>query len=182
LPVYVKDVMSKPVLTIDINSTAKLAGEIMKKARKYALVVTKSGKAVGIVTDSDLIKKVIAKNAKPSRIKIKNIMSKPLVTISSSDSIIEATSKMKRSKIKRIVVVDGGKLAGILSATDIARVSPELLDILEFKLTTREEEPEIREKSTSGICENCGNYSTDLRNVNGQWLDEDCREELESEE
>jgi len=56
------------------------------------------------------------------------------------------------------------------------------VDILEFKLNTREEQPEIREKSTSGICENCGNYSADLRNVQGQWLDEDCREELESED
>jgi len=182
LPIYVKDIMSKPVLTIDVNSTAKAAGRAMKKARKYALIVTKSGKAIGIVTDSDLIKKVVAKNSKPSGIKIKNVMSTPIVIISSDDTITEATRKMKRSSIKRLAVVDGGRLVGILSSTDIARVSPEMVDILEFKLNTREEQPEIREKSTSGICENCGNYSADLRNVQGQWLDEDCREELESED
>jgi len=179
MPLYVKDIMSKPVVTIDVNSNAKSAGDMMKKRRRYALIVLKGNKAIGIVTDSDLIKNVVAKNAKPSEIKVTNVMSKPLVVISSAENVTEAARKMKRSRIKRLAVVDSGKLVGILSATDIARVSPELVDILEFKLSTREGPPEIREKFTSGICENCGNYSPDLRNVNGQWIDENCREELE---
>jgi len=179
MPVYVKDIMSKPVVTIDENKNAKIAGGIMKQNRRYALIVTKKSKPIGILTDSDLIKKVVAKNLIPSSVKVSKIMSKPLVTISSHEAILEAARKMKRSNIKRLAVVDEGRLVGILASTDIARVSPELVDILEFKLKSTLSEPEIREKFTSGICENCGNYSADLKFEGGQWLCEDCKTELE---
>jgi CBS domain-containing protein len=179
MPAYVGEIMSKPVVTIDESKNAKAAGELMKKERKYALVVLRKNKPIGIITDSDLIKKVVAKNLTPSSVKVSKIMSKPLVTIPSNESVAEAARKMKRNNMKRLVVVDGSKLVGILSSTDIARVSPELNDILEFKLNSTMSEPAIKEKFTSGICENCGNYSSDLRFDGGQWICEECRGELE---
>ena len=176
--IFVKDIMDKP-LTIDENRNVKFAGEVMRKTRRDSLIVVRKGKPIGILTDSDLIKKIIAKNRKPSSIKVKAVMARPLVTSSPGDTILDATRKMKRSNIKRIAVLDGGKLVGVLSLSDIARSSPEMIDLLEYKLKMREHPTEIREKFTSGICENCGNYSADLRNVDGQWLDEACIEELE---
>jgi signal-transduction protein with cAMP-binding, CBS, and nucleotidyltransferase domain len=134
---------------------------------------------VGILTDSDLIKKIIAKNKKPSSVKVKSIMSSPLVTSKPDETILEATRKMKRNNIKRLPVIENGKLVGILSLSDIAKSSPEMIDLLEYKLKMREYPTEIKEKFTSGICESCGNYTDDLRNVNDKWLCETCREELE---
>ncbi|MEM5844334.1 MAG: CBS domain-containing protein [Candidatus Aenigmatarchaeota archaeon] len=181
MPVLVKDIMSRPAVTIEENKSAKVAGELMKKKRKGALIVVRKGKPVGIITDSDLIRKVVAKNLKPSEVKVKDIMSKPLVTIGPEENIIEASRKMKRSNIKRLPVVENGKVVGVLSLTDIAKTSPEMLDLLEYRLRMREEPFGIKEKFTSGICENCGNYSERLTEVNNQWVCEDCKDELESE-
>ena len=181
MAILVKDVMIKPVLSIDLNKTAKNAGEILKRTRRDSLIVTKNGKPIGIVTDTDLIKKVVAKNQVPIKVKVKNLMSTPLVTISKENNILEATRKMKRNNIKRLAVVEGSKLVGIVSLSDIARNSPEVIDLLEFKLQSKELPTEIKEKSTSGICDSCGNYSSDLQNMNEQWICESCREESESE-
>ncbi|MFH0711283.1 MAG: CBS domain-containing protein [Candidatus Aenigmatarchaeota archaeon] len=181
MPVSVKDIMTKP-LTVDMEKTVKAAGELMRVNRRAAVIVTKKNQPVGLLTDSDLIKKIIAKDIKPSTVKVKDVMSKPLVTIKPGDSMLEASRKMKRSNIKRLIVMDNCKIVGMISLSDIARTSPEMLDLLEYKLKMRESSPEIKERFTSGICDSCGNYNDDLELERGQWLCEDCKEELESSE
>jgi len=177
MTILVKDVMIGEVLSVDLNKSAKNAGEILRRTRRDTLIVTKNGKPIGIVTDTDLIKKVVAKNLLPSKVFVKSVMSAPLVVISKDNNILDAMRKMRRNNIKRLVVTDGSKLVGILSLSDIARNSPEVIDLLEFKLQTKDSPTSIKEKTTSGICENCGNYSSDLQNSDDQWLCEDCREE-----
>jgi signal-transduction protein with cAMP-binding, CBS, and nucleotidyltransferase domain len=174
--------MIKPVLKIDINKNVRDAGKTMAQARRGTLIVTKGNNPIGIITDSDVIKKVVAKNLKPSSIKVKQLMSKPLITVDPEDTVLDATRKMKKNNVKRLPVVSEGKLIGVISATDIARTSPELLDILEFKLKTRESPITIQEATTSGICDSCENYHDDLKKVGNQWLCEYCREDLEEEE
>jgi len=181
LPIYVKDIMVKPVITIDQEKTVKQAGELMKKTRRGCLIVTKKGKPVGILSDSDIIKRVVAKNLLPSKVKVKKVMSSPLITIGPDEDILNAVRKIKKNNIHRLPVISEGKLVGLISLSDIARTSPEMLDLLEYRIKMKSFEPEIREKSTSGICDSCDNYSDDLKNVNGQWLCESCREELEHE-
>lgn len=171
--------MIKSVLTIDVNKNAKNAGEIMRRTRMDALIVTKNKKPIGIVTDSDLIKKIIAKNIKPSSIKISRLMSKPLVTVKPEETVVNAVRKMKKSNIKRLPVVSEGKLVALISLSDIARTSPDMVDLLEYKLKMKEIEPVIKERTTSGVCDSCGAYSEELQNIDGQWICEDCREEVE---
>ena len=181
MPIMVKDIMLKP-LTVDVEKTVKAAGELMRTNRRDAVIAVKNNHPVGLLTDSDLIKKIIAKDIKPSSIKVQDVMSKPLVTVKPSDSMLVASRKMKHSNIKRLIVMDDGKLVGIISLSDIARSSPEMIDLLEYKLKMREGPPEIREKFTSGICDSCGNYEENLELERGQWLCGDCREESESSE
>ncbi len=180
--VRVKDIMVSPVVTIEENKTAKEAGERMKKTRRGALIVTRKGKPIGIVTDSDLVRKVVARDLKASSIKVKDIMSKPLVTVRPKEDILEATRKMKKSNIKRLPVVEKGKLVGVISLTDIAKTSPEMLDLLEYRIKMKETPFEIKEPKTAGLCENCGNYSENLTYVNDRWLCEECKDELEETE
>jgi CBS domain-containing protein len=184
LPVTVKDVMTKKVIAIDESKSVKNAAELLKKHRKGALIVLKKNRAIGILTDTDIINKVVYTNKKPSAVKIKDIMSKPIITVKPGDSLVDAARKMKRNNIKRLPVITEGSIVGIISAIDIAVTSPEMLDLLEYRLKSKEtpmETPmEILEKETSGICENCATYADSLQNLNGQWLCEDCREELES--
>ena len=179
MPVLVKDIMVKP-MSIDLNKTVKSAGLLMKKTRVGSLIVTKNNKPIGIITDSDIIKKIVAQDKKPSAIKIKDIMSAPLVVIPPNKTMLDATRKMKNNNIKRIPVVSKGKLVGIVTLSDIAKTSPEMLDLLEYRLKMKEFPMEIKEEFTSGICDSCGSYSEHLENVEGKWFCESCKDELES--
>jgi len=172
--------MSSPVVTIDVNKTAKDAAIMLKKMRKGCLIVTKKKNPVGILTSSDLVRKVVAKNLRPTQVKVKDVMSKPLIFVDPDETITSAAAKFKQNNIHRVPVIKNGKLVGILSYTDIAIVAPEMLDILEQRMKS-EEMPIIKEEITSGICENCGHFSENLRFKNGQWICETCREEMESE-
>jgi CBS domain-containing protein len=174
----VKEIMQPP-LTIGPDQNIKVAGEIMRKNRRYSLIVTKAGHPIGILTDSDLIKQVIARNKKPSSVKVSNVMSSPIVMISSDEDVIEAARKMKKNNIKRLPVVRKSKIVGMLELSDVARASPEMMDLLEYKIKMRDMQTEIVEPRTSGICDSCGDYFEDLKNANGKWLCESCRDELE---
>ena len=184
MSVTVRDVMTKNVIAIDENKNVKDAAALLKKHRKGALIVLRKSNAVGILTDTDIINKVVSLNKKPSSIKVKSIMASPLITVRPGDPLVEAARKLKRNNVKRLPVITEGSIVGIVSAIDIAVTSPEMLDLLEYRLKAKEtplESPlEIMEKETSGICENCGTYADSLQNMNGQWLCEDCREESES--
>lgn len=177
--VKVREIMQAP-LTIDFSKSSKVAGEIMKKNRRYSIVVTKGDMAMGIVTDSDLIKKIIAKDKTPSKVKVKEIMSKPLVTVSPEEDVMQAATRMKKNLVKRLVVVDGNEIMGVIELSDVARASPEMMDLLEFKLNVRDKMADIVEERTAGICESCSNYSSGLRKISdGRWICEDCRDDIE---
>lgn len=178
--IAVKEIMSKPPITISEDKTAKDAGILMKKVRKGLLVVVRGKKPVGVVSDTDLIMQVISKDKKASKVKIKDIMTAPFISINPNNNITEAVEKMKANNIHRLPVVNkNGKLLGVISLTDIARASPDMMYLLEYRLKMKERPFEIKEESISGICDSCGGYFEDLRNVEGKWLCESCRDELE---
>ena len=179
LVVTVKEIMSKPAHTIDVNKTAKEAATLMGKTRRGFLVVTKNGKPIGVVSDSDLIKKVVAKGLVSHKVKIRNVMNSPLVTIQAEEDITAAVRRMKNNNVHRLPVMESGKLTGVISLTDIARTSPEMLNLLEYRLKMKETPLEIKEKITSGICDSCGNFSERLSHKEGNWVCEDCTEEAE---
>lgn len=179
MPIKVKDVMSTPIIAIEETKTAKDAGNLMKKVRKGCLIITKKRKPVGILSDSDLIKKVIATDKKASKVLLTEIMSRPLVTVSPGDNILVAVRKMRKSNIHRLPVVEKGKVIGLLSLTDIAKTSPEMIDLLEDRLKMRETPFGLKEEFTSGICNSCENYNEELQNIEDKWVCEDCKEEME---
>ncbi len=183
MPLTVRDVMSSPVITIDQEKSVRTAAEVIANARVGCLVVVKENVPVGIVTKTDLVRKVVARDLKGSNVKVKEIMSSPLITVKPSDDILVAVERIKRNKIHRLVVVEKGKVVGIVSVGDIAVTSPEMLELLEYRLKLREmEAPKITERFLSGICEVCGNYSDRLINYNGQWICEECKEAFAEEE
>lgn len=179
MPVLVKEIMAKPVYTIDIDKTAQDAGKLMRKIRRGFLVVVKDKHPIGVVSDSDIIEQVIKKNIKASQLKIKTFMTEPVVFAEPDEDILTAVRKMKKNNIHRLPVIDNGKVVGVVSLTDIAHTSPEMLDLLEYRLKMKEMPFEIKEERTSGICDSCDQYSENLKNVSDQWLCEDCREEVE---
>lgn len=176
--IKVKDAMITRVITATPNHTVFEASKIMKKEDVGSIVIVEGSKPVGIVTREDIVDKVTAKDLKSSSVSIKNIMSKKLVTCSPDNSITEVAKLMSKYRYERIPVVSMGKLVGIISAREIARVAPALLEITTEHL--RMEEPSlIVEETTSGECELCGNYAEELYFVNDKWICESCRDEGE---
>ncbi|MEM1540268.1 MAG: CBS domain-containing protein [Candidatus Bathyarchaeia archaeon] len=183
----VRDVMSSPVITVDEDVTANRVAELMEKHELGCIIVTsKEGKPIGIITERDLVTRVLAKNVKPDTLKAKDVMTAPLITIEPDETISDAARKMSKLNIRRLGVVYKGQLIGILSSKDILAVMPELIETIQERAliegenlaqtTITEEEP-----SLAGYCDRCGGWSDILKEVDGEFLCEDCRAELESE-
>lgn len=130
LSLKVDDVMVKEVITIDENSTVKEAAEVMNKFEIGCLIAVRNGKAMGIITERDLLKRVVAEAKDVTKTKVKNIMSSPLVVVEPSMELEEAVNLMFQMKIKKLAVVDGKRLVGLISLTDIARFQPQMIKIL----------------------------------------------------
>jgi len=182
----VKDIMSNPVVTTEEEAPSNKVALLMDENKVGAVVVTnKEGQPLGIITERDLVIRVLSKNLKPDAVKAREIMTSPLVTIEPEATINEAAKRMSRIDIRRLGVLYKGNLVGIISSKDILGVMPELIEIIQERTRIEgagrsEETEEVEETPLSGYCDRCGVYSENLKDVNGQNLCEDCRIELET--
>lgn len=182
----VKDVMSSPVITTEEDASSNKVARLLDENKVGAVVVTsKQGKPLGIITERDLVVRVLAKNLEPDAAKAKDIMTSPLVTIEPEATISEAARKMSSLDIRRLGVLYKGNLEGLISSKDILSVMPELIEIIQERSRIEgaegsEEAEEAEEAPLTGYCDRCGVYSENLKDVNGQNLCEDCRIELET--
>lgn len=180
----VKDVMSSPVVTMDEDEASNKAAVTMDQNDLGCIIVTnKAGKSIGIITERDLVIRVLAKNLKPDTVKTKEIMTTPLVTIEPDATISEAARRMNRLDIRRLGVIYKGNLVGIISSKDILGVMPELIEIMQEKsrIEGAARTEEIEEVILSGYCDRCNMYSENLKEQNGQNICDECRIELEQE-
>jgi CBS domain-containing protein len=183
----VKDVMSSPAVTVQETAAANKVAELMKKHAYGCIIVgTKDGKPIGIITERDLVVRVLARNAKPDTVKAKEVMTAPLMTIEPDATISEAARRMSKLDIRRLAVIYKEKLVGIVSSKDVLGVMPELLETMQEKARIEgenmAEEAEEEPAPLAGYCDHCGVWSDNLKESDGQFFCEDCRVELESEE
>jgi len=141
----VEDVMVKEVITIDENLTVKEAAGIMNKFEIGCLIAVRKGKAMGIITERDLLKRVVAEAKDATETKVKDIMSSPLVVVEPSMELEDAVKMMFQMKIKKLPVVEGKRLVGLVSLTDIARFQPQMITILK-QLAKRQAAPKSMKK------------------------------------
>ena len=183
----VKDAMSSPVVSLDEEAPSNKIANIMdKNDLGCVIIINKAGKPIGIITERDLVLRVLTKNLKPDTVKAKDIMTSPLVTIEPEATISDAARRMSRLDIRRLGVLYKGNLVGVISSKDILGVMPELIEIIQEKTriesaSSSEETEGAEETPLSGYCDRCGVYSENLKDVNGQNLCEDCRIEVEQE-
>ena len=116
----VKEIMTKAVVTIGTGGTVLEAAKLMHQQNVGDLVVMDGGVVNGIVTERDLVRRVIAQR-KPLDAKISEVMSSPLITIEEDCSLRDAARKMIKYKIRRLPVTQDGKLVGIIATSDFAR-------------------------------------------------------------
>ncbi|HKI07950.1 MAG TPA: CBS domain-containing protein [Nitrososphaeraceae archaeon] len=115
----------KEIVTVvaDTGKTAQDVAQMMVKKRVGSvIIIDKKSHPIGIITERDIVKRVCLKNVAASRIKLEEIMSAPLITIMSYDSLDTASRIMVKNNIKRLVVLEeDNKITGLLSVTDITR-------------------------------------------------------------
>lgn len=181
----VKDVMSSPVITVDEDATVAKAAQLMAKGHIGCIIVaSKEEKPLGIITETDFVTRVLAKNIQPSKLTAKEVMTSPLITVDPDETLSETARRMSQLNIRRLGVMYKGKLVGIISSKDILAITPELIEIIQEKARI-ERGTAVEESSESaplaGYCEHCGGWSDDLTEVEGNFLCEECRIELKSE-
>jgi len=127
--IKVGDCMKTSLVTIDENASVYEAAELMTRKSVGSLLVKRTkGKIYALVTDADLVRKCVAK--RKMGLKVKDVASKPLVTIPPTADLSEAARVMGLKRIKRLVVVKDGRVSGIISETDIVQISPSLYDLI----------------------------------------------------
>lgn len=179
--VKAKDVMSTPVITVDESESSARVSELMVKHNVGSIIVVNRRKnPVGIITERDIVKRVVSRNLVPSKVKASEIMSRPLMTIDSATEITDAMKRMKASRVKRFVVMEKGNLTGIVSSSDILRITPTLIDIAGEK-SLAGVVPERERVGLAGYCDQCGAWSENLKQGDGSFLCEDCVSDIEEE-
>ncbi len=128
----VKDVMVRQVLTIDATQNAKNAARLMSKFGVSSLIVSSDDDIVGILTERDILVRVVSSGQDPATVTIGEIMSEPIIIVKPETPLDEAIKIMFRERIKKLPVMcreeERMKLVGILSITDVARLQPRLIE------------------------------------------------------
>ncbi len=137
LSLKVEDVMVREVISVSESSSVKEAVQIMNKFEIGCLIVTSEGKASGIVTERDVLKRIVAKVKDPNKTKVSEIMTSPLVVVEPNMDLDEAVKLMFQMKIKKLPVVVGKRLVGLVSLTDIARFQPQITSVLKQLAATK---------------------------------------------
>lgn len=117
----VRDIMTKQIVMIDHDKSALEAAKVMAEKGISSVFVVKDGQPVGIVSERDFIKKICAKELPIAQVKMADIMSKILTTADPETPIEVAVQRMVNHKIRRLPIMDGGKLVGIITVTDLAK-------------------------------------------------------------
>lgn len=117
----IREWMNSPVKTIHKEKSIREAARYMAKERIGALVVIdkEPDVAIGIITERDILDKVVARNRDPDKIKVFQVMSKNIVALPPDTPIIKATTLMSKHGCRRILVVENGKVVGILTSRDM---------------------------------------------------------------
>jgi len=174
--ITVKDLMTQNIISILPEMSVVESTRIMSTRDISSILIKTGDDYIGIFTDRDVMRKVVASGLDPNDTAVREIMSSPLITISEDAGIEEAAEKMRDRKIRRLVVIKEGVVVGIISESDIARVEPELhLLIREHSKLQLHLSSDIEDrKSFAGFCEECNNYSS-LEKIDGRWLCKECR-------
>jgi CBS domain-containing protein len=129
LSLKLKKIMVKDIVTVKANATVKAATELMNEYEIGCLLVVDDGKPVGILTERDLLKRIIHEGREPEKTEVNDVMSRPLIAAAPKMRGYDAAKLMFEQKIKKLPVVENGRLVGLVTLTDLIR-SEEVISLL----------------------------------------------------
>ena len=116
----VKEIMHG-VTKISFWSSVSEAARIMDERAIGSVLIEENGRVIGIMTERDILRKIVAKGKNPDKVKVKDIMNDPVTTIDANEDILEASRIMDEKKIRRLIVVENGQIVGKITANSISR-------------------------------------------------------------
>ncbi len=106
---------------VDSNVSISEAAKLMEQKLIGSILAEENNEVIGIMTERDILKKVVAKGKNPDEVKVKNIMNHPVLTIDANQDIVEASRIMDRKRIRRLIVTENDKIIGKVTANSISR-------------------------------------------------------------
>ncbi len=147
-------------------------------AHRISAVLVKDHKELkGILTDKDIVRKLVAENKNPLMLTVKEVMNTTVQTASPEQDIFEAMMKMVKYDINHLPVVNDGQLIGILTIKDVLKIEPQLFELLvdKFEIREAERKPINKISPAEGVCQTCGQYAEELFEQDGAKVCEGCR-------
>lgn len=172
----VGDAMTFNPISVAPDTTIVKCSKIMDEKHIGSLLIIKDKKLMGIITEYDIVRKVVAKLKDPSKITAKDIMVKKPITITPEKDIYDALVKLRDNDIRHLPVTIEKELKGFLTLKDILKIEPELFDLVVEDIVLREEEEKPLDNNfQSGICDSCHKFSSTLMEDGGLMLCRSCR-------
>lgn len=175
--VRVRDAMTRRPIEVSENISIKECAKLMRE-KDVGSVLVKNKKLLGIITEEDLVYKIIAEAKDIKKTKVRDIMVTRLITIEPDKDIYHALVKMNVNNIKRLPVMNKNKLVGILTIKDILKIEPELFEIVANRFILREEDSKPISSEKQDICQICGNFSEKIEEIDGILMCNNCKKEV----
>ena len=173
----VREAMSSPVISVDEGEDIVQVANRMREQKVGAVIVlNEHNLPVGIVTERDIVTRVVAEGVSPSTLLASKIMTSPLIMVEPDMNLLDAMQMMDKENIRRLGVIYKGDLVGVITDRSIIRFIPTIMEIMREQKEILSNSP-ITGGSTVGYCDRCEIYSTNLRAIDGEFLCEDCRVE-----
>ena len=171
------DIMKRAVINVKKNDSLTKIVKIMAQAQIGGVIVTEKREVIGILTEGDIVKDVLAAGLDYKKLVVEDLMKHPVRTISPDIDIEDAARIMRDLDIERLPVVDEkNKLIGLVTGRDLTLIEPALLELMKEKGMMEGYKAIQEQASLSGICERCSNYSEGLDRIGNKFLCGECRE------
>ena len=141
----VMDIMTNKPVTASRDMPLKDAAALLANEDVNSLLIVENNQPVGIVTDEDIVRKCVALGLDSKKLKVKDIASMDLTTISPDKDVYEALTLMREHNIRQLPVVESKKLIGFLTVKDILKIQPDLIDLWMENHEIREESRKMQE-------------------------------------
>lgn len=155
----VGDAMTVKPILVGPETTIEDAAIKMQIQKVGSLLIAEGSNLLGIITEKDLVDKVLAKSIDPKKTKTKDIMTKVVHSVSPNDDLLVAIRKMAKANVKRLPVLDNGKLVGFLTSKDVLAIQPDLFEILTERFHVRELDRKPHIACGEGQCDKCSNIT-----------------------
>ncbi len=173
----VREAMSSPVISVnESEDMVQVANKMREQKVGAVIVLNEHGLPVGIVTERDIVTRVVAEGVSPSTLLAGKIMTSPLKMVEPEMPLMDAMRMMDKENIRRLGVIYKGDLVGVITDRNVIRLVPTIVEIMREQREILSSSPS-RGTSIVGYCDSCEIYSSNLRAIDGQFLCEDCRVE-----